>query len=141
MQKGPEPYYGKTLTMNQMVQLVNTNNELIPTLNANLDYNVEVTHDGKKDSVSGYGVLNYRRPGDLRISGSKDFVGTVFDIGSNDKVYWMTLIPRVETAWMSGTAPYGSSADQVPVRPAPTSTSSAIQSTSYRSQISRMVRQ
>ncbi len=98
-QKGVEPYYGPTLTMSQMAAAVNANNELIPTLNANLDYNVEVTHDGKKDSVSGYGVLNFRRPGDLRISGSKDFVGAVFDIGSNDKLYWMTLIPQVETAW------------------------------------------
>jgi len=98
-QKGPEAYYGPTLTMTQLVQRVNTNNELIPTLNANLDYNVEVTHDGKKDSVSGYGVINYRRPGELRISGSKDFVGAVCDIGSNANVYWMTLIPQVETAW------------------------------------------
>src|SRR6187431_1551117 len=42
---------------------------------------------------------------------------------------------------MSGTTPYGSSADHVPVRPAPVSTSSATSSTSYRSQISRTRRQ
>ena len=38
---------------------------------------------------------------------------------------------------MSGATPYGSIAHQVPVRPTPTSTSSATKSTSWRSQISR----
>ncbi len=38
---------------------------------------------------------------------------------------------------MSGTTPYGSSADQVPVRPAPVSTSSAISRMPVRSQAAR----
>src|SRR4029079_3157050 len=38
---------------------------------------------------------------------------------------------------MSGITPYGSIADQVPVRPAPDRTSSAMNSTLYLSQISR----
>ncbi len=42
---------------------------------------------------------------------------------------------------MSGTTPYGSSADQVPVRPAPVSTSSATSRTPWRSQAARTRRQ
>ena len=41
------------------------------------------------------------------------------------------------STWMSGITPYGSIADQVPVRPAPVRTSSAMKSTLYLSQISR----
>src|SRR6185437_866573 len=42
---------------------------------------------------------------------------------------------------MSGTTPYGSSADHVPVRPAPVSTSSATSRTPVRSQAARTRRQ
>ncbi len=42
--------------------------------------------------------------------------------------------PRI---MMSGTTPYGSSADQVPVRPAPVSTSSATSKIWWRSQMAR----
>ena len=42
---------------------------------------------------------------------------------------------------MSGTTPYGSSADQVPVRPAPVRTSSATSRTPWRSQAARTRRQ
>jgi len=97
--KTREAYYGKTLTMDQVVGIVNTNNQMIPTLNANIDFDVEVTTDGKKDGVSGSGTINYRRPGDLLLRGSKEFVGPIFEIGSNKNSYWMTLIPKVETAW------------------------------------------
>src|SRR5512138_1861534 len=47
-------------------------------------------------------------------------------------------LPRV---MRSGTMPYGSSADQVPVRPAPVSTSSATSRTPVRSQAARTRRQ
>jgi hypothetical protein len=95
-----EAYFGPTLPMTEVVRSVNGNNEQIPSLFANMDFAVDIVDEhGKTSGVSGSGVLNYRRPGDLLVRGSKDFVGPIFEIGSNKESYWLQLIPQVETAW------------------------------------------
>src|SRR5205085_1174883 len=119
------PYYGNTLAMTQVVDVVNRNAQRIPTLHADLSFKVEVTDEnGKKDGVSGEGILNYRRSSDyrgmddLRIKGSKVVIGPIFDLGFNKENYWLSLIPNIETAWYGSSRNLGKPCVQnLPIRP------------------------
>jgi len=95
-----EPYYGATSRMADVVNVVNRNSDQVVSLWANIsDFTAEVNDNGSTHSVSGSGVLIFRRPGDLLLRGSKEFVGPIFELGSNPETYWMQLIPKVETSW------------------------------------------
>ena len=88
------------LSMTAVVNAINANNQKIPTLWATLNYSATI-HDGKElHSVSSDdGVLMYRRPSGFLLVGKKEFVGTVFDIGSNDREYWLEVVPGVNRLW------------------------------------------
>lgn len=104
-----------------MVAAVNANNKKLPTLWAAHDFEAIIFDDQKKSHyVNGDGVLLYRSPDDLRLQGSKDLVGPVFDLGTNSDNYWFSIVPEVDTIW------YGNFADlnqaaldrvQIPIQP------------------------
>jgi len=93
------PYYGPTESMASVAQQVNANNEKIPTLWANLNYSAMVNENGTTHSVSGGdGILLYQ-PSDFRLVAKKEFVGTVFDLGTNGKEYWLEVVPGTNRMW------------------------------------------
>ena len=95
-----KPYYGLTEPMDAVVQNVNANNDRIPTLWANLNYSATVNDNGTMRSVSGGdGVLLYSRADQFRLVAKKEFVGTVFDLGTNGKEYWLEVVPGTNRMW------------------------------------------
>jgi hypothetical protein len=115
------PYYGPTLTLSQLIAAVNVNNQKLPTLWASHYYEATIV-DEKKQShfVSGDGAFLYRSPDDLRLIGSMELVGTVFDLGSNTNEYWLKVIPQVDTLWYGRYADLNKAAltaQQVPIEP------------------------
>lgn len=94
------PYPGPTETMSQVVSEINNNNEKIPTLFARHYYEATIVDEKKKSHfVNGDGVLLYSAPQSMRLVGSKEFIGPVFEIGSNDTRYWLKVVPEVDTLW------------------------------------------
>ncbi|HSU65488.1 MAG TPA: hypothetical protein VLJ39_01325, partial [Tepidisphaeraceae bacterium] len=82
------------LTLSQLVATINANNDRIPTLWATLNYNATINDHGQVHSVtSDDGVLLYQRPNNFRLVGKQALVGTVFDIGTNDRQYWLEAVP------------------------------------------------
>ena len=95
-----KPYYGPTESMAAVVAAVNGNNEKIPTLWANLNYSATVNDHGTVHSVSGGdGILLYSRPANFRLVAKKEFVGTVFDLGTNGREYWLEVVPGTNRMW------------------------------------------
>lgn len=114
-----------TGTMAAVVAAINSNNQKIPTLWATLNYSATI-HDksGGKDQVhsvsSDDGVLLYRGPSDFRLVGKKEFVGTVFDIGSNDRQFWLEVVPGTNRMWWGRYADLASLPSEqlpIPIRP------------------------
>ncbi len=115
------PYYGDTKTIRQLVEAINTNNQKLPTLWASHYYEATIVDDQHKPHfVNGDGVLLYRAPDDFRLHGSKELIGTVFDMGTTSTDYWLQVVPDVNTLW------YGNFADltdealanhQIPIQP------------------------
>jgi hypothetical protein len=109
------------LSMAQVVNVIDSNNEKIPTLWATLNYSATINDKGQVHSVSSDdGVLLYRHPTDFRLVGKKEFVGNVFDIGSNDREYWLEVIPGTSRLWWGTYADLArvtSSELPIPIRP------------------------
>jgi hypothetical protein len=115
------PYYGPTKTMRELVNRINTNNEKLPTIWASHYYEATIVDEQHKPHfVNGDGVLLYRSPTDLRLQGSKELIGTVFDMGTNANDYWLRVVPEIDTLW------YGNFTDltdealathQIPIQP------------------------
>ena len=98
--KPPSGYWGETDPMVRVVDDVNRNNQAVPTLWASLGYKATVLDDKKKThTVTGAGVLLYRTPRDMRLIGSKEIVGTIFEVGSMAERYWLLLKPEIDTMW------------------------------------------
>lgn len=88
------------MPMAMIVNAINANNQKIPTLWATLNYSATINDRGQVHSVSSDdGVLMYRRPDGFRLVGKKEFVGTVFDIGSNAHDYWLEVVPGTNRLW------------------------------------------
>lgn len=117
----PKAYYGPTEPMAAVVAAVNANNEKIPTLWASLNYSATVNDHGSVHSVSGGdGILLYSRPANFRLVAKKEFVGTVFDLGTNGKEYWLEVVPGTNRMWWGRyddlvRTPVGKS--PIPIRP------------------------
>jgi hypothetical protein len=95
----PQPYLGPTLTMDQVVEKINDNNEKIPSLWSELDFKARIVDGKQTHSGSGEGVLMYRRPGDFRLV-AKELNNVIFDIGSNATEFWLATGPQAgNTIW------------------------------------------
>ena len=93
-------YEGPSDPMVRVVEDVNRNNQHVPTLWASLSYKATVVDQKKRrHAVTGDGVLLYRTPRDMRLIGNKEFVGSVFEVGSTADRYWLLLKPEMETMW------------------------------------------
>lgn len=102
VKKSPQaqPYYGPTQTLAQLAGDINANNRKISSLWATLNYSATVNDHGQTHSVSsGDGILLYMRPSNFRLVAKKEFVGTVFDLGTNGKEYWLEVVPGTNRMW------------------------------------------
>ncbi len=99
--RGTEAIYtGDTDPMEKVVGTINENNRKIPTLWARHYYEANIVDEQKKSHfVNGDGVLLYASPSSMRIVGTKELIGTVFEIGSNDTTFWLKVVPDVDTLW------------------------------------------
>jgi hypothetical protein len=102
---GPTPatqpsYAGPTLSMVDVVQKINENNQQIPTLWARHYYEATIVDEKSKKStfVNGDGALLYRRPMGFRLVGKK-VMGDAFEVGSTDERYWLKLGGEVDRMW------------------------------------------
>lgn len=95
-----EPYLGPTEPMTDVVAAINRNNSAVPTLWARHYYEATLKDEqGNPHFVNGDGALLYRGPSGMRLVGNKPGVGTVFEIGSTDDRYWLTVKPELDTMW------------------------------------------
>ena len=90
-----------TQPMEAIVNAINANNERIPSLWATLNYSATIRDEhGQAHSVtSDDGVMLYQRPDKFRLVGKKEFVGTVFDIGTNGRQFWLEVVPGTNRMW------------------------------------------
>jgi len=117
--KPARAYWGTTLAMTDVVQRINQNNQEIPTLWASHGYKATVVDDHKKThTFTGDGALLYRGPREMRLIGNKEFVGTVFEVGSTNDRFWLKLVPEVDTMWWGNYRNLGKPcAQEIPLRP------------------------
>lgn len=91
---GLVPYNGPTEKMADVVGAINANNGALPTLWARHYFEANiVAPDGGTQFVNGDGVLLYKQPRGLRLVGEKAAAGKVFEIGSDDERYWLSMTP------------------------------------------------
>lgn len=115
----PGWYPGPTEPMRDVVQQINQNNQELPTLWASHGYKATVVDDrGKAHTFTGDGALLYRGPREMRLIGNKEFVGTIFEIGTTADRFWLKLVPEVETMWWGNFRNLGKPcAEPIPLRP------------------------
>lgn len=111
-------YYGPTDALPTLVDKLNARNNRITTLWAKGSFSADLIDPETKKHTGGDGDLNlmFTKPGNLRLAGST-FGTRLFDIGTNDKQYWMGL-PQQDTIYV-GTheAADKGGASRLPVRP------------------------
>lgn len=96
----PRLYVGPIAPMSAVVAAINANNQKIPTLWASLNYSATIHDHGEVHTVSGGdGFLLYQRPDHFRLVGKKEFVGTVFELGTNGREYWLEVVPGTNRMW------------------------------------------
>jgi hypothetical protein len=97
----PKPFVGETQTMSEVVAEINANNAALPTLWARHQFEANIFDDrGRKTFANGDGILIYKSPRSMRLVGNKDVAGTVFEIGSSEDRFWLTLSPPGEQSRM-----------------------------------------
>jgi hypothetical protein len=114
-----QAYSGPTQPMREVVGEINRNNLQLPTLWASHGYLATVVDDKKKShTFSGSGALLYNGPRQMRLIGNKEFVGTIFEVGSTQDRFWLKLVPEVETMWWGHYRHLGKPcAEPIPLRP------------------------
>jgi len=105
--------------MYAVVQGINANNRKLPSIWCRQDMEASIVDDkGKRHNEILSGNLLYRGPRDLLIVATKDPVGRVFELGSNDDVYWMSIKVGPDTAWWGRYKNLGKPCSEpIPIRP------------------------
>jgi hypothetical protein len=116
------PYIGPTDTMDTVVQQINQNAQKIPTLWTQLNFTATLVDPGKRttNTFAGDGALMYARPMSLFLKGDKDVAGEVFEIGSNDKEFWVKIRSTADSFdyWWGHYASLGKPGCRpIPIRP------------------------
>lgn len=115
-------YFGPTEPMADVVAKVNQNNSALPTLWASIDrVRFQFTDDNGKaqdETLDGGAMLYRQQPRSVRLSGDKLPLGNVFEMGSNESVYWLAIKKGPETAWWGRYEHLGKECSQsIPIRP------------------------
>lgn len=113
------PYTGPTLRVYEVIDGVNQNNTRVKTIWSRGDFKAWIRDDnGKQHFIDGEMNLLYRKAFDLRLTGKKFGVGDLFDLGSNNDTYWLTVKHDVDTMWWGNYSKTPSAKiEQMPIRP------------------------
>lgn len=112
-------YFGPTDPISTVVARINANNQPIRSLFAFHTFEATIyDQQGKGTFVNGRGTLNFRKPGELLLQGKKE-VGNVFEIGSNDDRYWLTVALGRDAMWWGYYRNIGKPCieEPIPIRP------------------------
>jgi hypothetical protein len=104
--------------ISEVIAAINANNQKIPTLWATLNYSATVKDEKGQvhNVVSDDGMLLYAHPNLFHLVGKKEFVGTVFDMGANDREFWLELLPGANVMYTGTfTAMAHASAAKLPI--------------------------
>ncbi|MGE5608840.1 MAG: hypothetical protein ACM359_06280 [Bacillota bacterium] len=116
----PLPVYtGPTEPMPLVLEQIETNNKSLPTLFAQtyIEANI-VDNKGKSRFVNTGGAVLIRKPRELLLVGRKDLAGRIFELGSTQDVFWMTIYLDENTRWWGHYRNLGKPCmEQIPVRP------------------------
>jgi hypothetical protein len=112
-------YYGPTDSLDELVAHVNANNAQIPSLWARQDFQGTIVDEKHQaHAASAHGVLLYRAPHELRIVADDDFGQLLFELGTTEDVYWLKVLPGMDTLWWGRMANAARPCtDAMPVRP------------------------
>ncbi len=113
-------YNGPTDPMWKVAADINQNSGKIPSLWALLEFKATLVDDShhRSTSLSGDGTLLFSRPQSLLLRGTKDLVGEVFALGSNDSEFWLKLGGDVDTTWWGHYANLGKpGCESMPISP------------------------
>lgn len=125
-------YAGPLHPVSQVVSVLSTRSAGLRTLWARHEFAVATRDNrGRLRTLDGEGVMLLRKPApgsvagtptELRLTGSKDIAGQVFDLGVNRQVAWLTLQGDIDTMWTlpmpaPGQAPVAVDPATLPVRP------------------------
>jgi len=116
----PAGYFGPTESLSAVAAKINQNAKAIPTLYAKhyIEANIKDPETGKTHFVNASGDLFVRKPRELYLRAKKDPV-PVFELGSTDDRYWLTVFIDPATHWWG----YHKNADdprtakRIPIRP------------------------
>ncbi len=87
----PAPaYFGDTLTLTQLVQRVNENNDKLPALWARERFEATIVdkQNNKATRINGYGNLLYTAPNRMKLT-AKNEVADLFEMGSDGAQFWL----------------------------------------------------
>jgi hypothetical protein len=113
------PYAGPTDPMDRVIAGINANNRKLPSLWDRLYFEATIVDSQKHSSnyVNGEGVLLYLAPRDFRLVGRKE-LADLFEIGSNDRQFWLKVASPVDTLWWGNYRNLGKPcAAAIPIRP------------------------
>lgn len=98
----PKPVYdGPTLTLPQLVEQINRNNQALPSLYARHSFEGEFVDPRSKKQrfLNGSGDLFLLKPRDLLFRAKKDPVGQIFKMGSDAERFWFVVTEGDEGMW------------------------------------------
>jgi hypothetical protein len=97
----PVGYWGPIDPLPVVVQKINQNNSALPTLYAHhyLEANIHDPKTGKDHFINSNGDVFVLKPRDLLLRAKHDPIGEVFQIGSTDDRYWMSIFVEQDTMW------------------------------------------
>jgi hypothetical protein len=83
-------YYGDTLTLGQVIEHVNENNEKLPTLWAREQFAASIVdrQKNKTSHIDGYGNLLFTGPNAMKLT-AKNEVADLFEMGSDGERFWL----------------------------------------------------
>lgn len=117
-QAPPPVYRGPTLTLTQVVEQINRNNQAIPTLYAQVSLEADIVDKGRSRFINTGGDIFVRKPRELLLRGKKPAMGKVFEMGSTQDRYWLTTYVDDATRWWGHYRNIGKPcAGQMPIRP------------------------
>jgi hypothetical protein len=113
----PQGYFGQTLTLAQLVDGVNRNNEKLPTLWARQKFQATIVdrEKNKATRIDGYGNLLYTAPNQMKLTAHNE-VADLFEMGSDGRRFWVYEKHDQEFWWGKISDGEADSAD-IPVRP------------------------
>ncbi len=111
-------YFGDTLTLAQLVERVNQNNDKLPTLWAREKFEAEIVdrQKNKTSRIDGYGNLLFTAPNQMKLT-AKNEVADLFEMGSDGARFWLYEKHDQIFWWGKYADLYKVNSTEIPVRP------------------------